>query len=183
MAKAKSKEPTERKNLSIILKREVLTEAGYRCAVPTCRFILALDYHHIYQVSDGGKDDLDNLIALCPNCHRLYHTGVIHKESIAVYKSILISLSRAFDQEAVDCLLFLASSRNGSSPLITGDTVMKYGRLVSAGLVKYNTHFDEVDSLYSISLTDKGKRLVEAWQSGDREALRAALGVLPQQEE
>jgi hypothetical protein len=44
---AKSKVPTERKNLPIKTRTAVLTEAGYRCAVPTCRNILALDLHHI----------------------------------------------------------------------------------------------------------------------------------------
>src|SRR4051812_29981280 len=72
--KSKSK-PRERKNLSLKLRTIVLTESGYRCAVPTCRNILALDMHHIWEVSAGGTDDPSNLIALCPNCHNLYHRG------------------------------------------------------------------------------------------------------------
>jgi len=31
------------------VKLDVLTEAGYQCAVPTCRTILSLDIHHIDQ--------------------------------------------------------------------------------------------------------------------------------------
>jgi hypothetical protein len=35
---------------------DVLTEAGYRCSVPTCRGILALDLHHVVPVpADGPK--------------------------------------------------------------------------------------------------------------------------------
>jgi hypothetical protein len=48
------------------LARDVLTEAGYRCALPTCRQILAIDLHHILEVREGGGNELHNLIALCP---------------------------------------------------------------------------------------------------------------------
>lgn len=37
--------------------RDVLIEAGYRCAVPTCRNILAIDLHHIVEVKDGGSNE------------------------------------------------------------------------------------------------------------------------------
>ena len=45
------------------IKREVLTEAGFRCAVPTCRTILAIDLHHIIEVSDNGPNEAYNLLA------------------------------------------------------------------------------------------------------------------------
>lgn len=32
-----------------------------------------LDIHHIQKKSKGGTDKHANLIALCPNCHRLAH--------------------------------------------------------------------------------------------------------------
>lgn len=34
-----------------------------------------LEVHHLYRVSDGGVDDPENVIALCPNCHREAHHG------------------------------------------------------------------------------------------------------------
>mgnify|MGYP001806121843 CR=1 FL=1 len=34
-----------------------------------------LEVHHIEHLSDGGKDTIDNAIALCPNCHRGAHYG------------------------------------------------------------------------------------------------------------
>lgn len=34
-----------------------------------------LEVHHLYRVSDGGVDDPENVIALCPNCHREVHHG------------------------------------------------------------------------------------------------------------
>lgn len=69
----------------------VLTEAGFRCAVPTCRAILAIDLHHIVPVSETGPDTVTNLLALCPTCHALYHRGVIPHESICVWKRALVA--------------------------------------------------------------------------------------------
>ena len=34
-----------------------------------------LEIHHIIPLSKGGKDSIDNVIALCPNCHRKRHYG------------------------------------------------------------------------------------------------------------
>lgn len=34
-----------------------------------------LEVHHRKPLADGGKDTLDNAVALCPNCHRQAHHG------------------------------------------------------------------------------------------------------------
>lgn len=34
-----------------------------------------LEVHHVISLADGGKDTLDNTVALCPNCHRKRHHG------------------------------------------------------------------------------------------------------------
>lgn len=34
-----------------------------------------LEVHHLYRRSDGGPDHPDNVIAICPNCHRRAHHG------------------------------------------------------------------------------------------------------------
>jgi hypothetical protein len=171
---------------------QVLTESGYRCAVPTCRTILALDIHHIVEVSENGPTELSNLLALCPTCHALYHRGDISRESIYAWKGILVSLTRAFDFASIDELLFLdtvawrpvASEDSGDisippSPLyISGDGVLKFSRLIVSGLVQYNYPGLIVgrQGIYHVSLTPKGKKLVEAWKSGDRQAVAIALG-------
>ncbi|MER2556592.1 MAG: HNH endonuclease signature motif containing protein [Candidatus Competibacter denitrificans] len=36
---------------------------------------LFLEVHHIIPLSQGGKDILKNVVALCPNCHRKRHYG------------------------------------------------------------------------------------------------------------
>ena len=35
-----------------------------------------LEVHHVNPLADGGKDTLDNTVALCPNCHREAHLGI-----------------------------------------------------------------------------------------------------------
>jgi hypothetical protein len=155
---------------------QVLTEAGYRCAVPTCRSILAIDLHHMTEVAEGGGNDAGNLLALCPTCHALLHRGTIKRDSIYAWKSMLVSLSNAFDTNTIDDLLFLGMPQ-AQTLWVSGDGVLKFSRLVAAGLVTF-----EVVSrngplvLYSVSLTGKGQQLLGAWKSGNRESVAAALG-------
>ena len=35
-----------------------------------------LEVHHIKPLSEGGKDTIENTVALCPNCHREAHFGI-----------------------------------------------------------------------------------------------------------
>ena len=34
-----------------------------------------LEVHHVYRLGDGGPDHPENVIALCPNCHKHVHYG------------------------------------------------------------------------------------------------------------
>src|SRR5262245_11347489 len=81
---------------------QVLTEAGYRCAVATCRNILAIDIHHIVEVAEGGGNEPSNLLALCPTCHALFHRGQIVRDSIYAWKTMLVWLSQVFDTATID---------------------------------------------------------------------------------
>ncbi|HEU5377946.1 MAG TPA: HNH endonuclease signature motif containing protein [Ktedonobacteraceae bacterium] len=117
-----------RRPLSMVLKREVLTEAGYRCAVPTCRNILALDLHHINPVEEGGPNTLSNLLALCLTCHALYTRGIISREAIHAWKQLVMALSYAFNTEAISLLLFLKRvEMNGV--LLSGDGMLRFASL------------------------------------------------------
>ena len=175
-AKSSSK-PRERKNLSQKTTLIVLTESGYRCAVPNCRGILALDMHHIWEVSAGGTNDPSNLIALCPTCHNLYHRGTIHQDAIYTYKAILVAITRAFDLEAIDRLLFL-NRLERDELIVSGDGLLTFGRLIAADLaemeLKANNNFQLVT--YTVNISEKGRLLIEAWKAGDRVRLREVMG-------
>jgi hypothetical protein len=150
-------------------------EAGYRCAVPTCRTILALDLHHIVDLQDGGGDDVSNLLALCPTCHALYTRGTITRDAIHSWKGILVALNQAFDKESISNLLFLKGvGPNG--PFISGDGVLKFSHLISAGLAAFGVAMQNGPLiLYRVTLTGRGNQIVDAWFSGDRGAVQAAL--------
>src|SRR5258707_14432532 len=133
--------------------------------------------HHIWEVSAGGSDDPSNLIALCPTCHALYHRGTITQESVYVYKSMLVAITRAFDVAAIDQLLFLESCRQDFL-VVSGDGLLHFGRLIAAGLAstdqKANSNWQIVT--YVINISDKQRHLIDAWKRGDRTRLRQTIG-------
>jgi 5-methylcytosine-specific restriction endonuclease McrA len=104
----------KRKRIPIEVKQLVLHEGGYKCANPSCRTILTLDIHHLVPVSEGGPNTPENLLALCPNCHSLYHNETIPAQSIKAWKMILLSLNEAFDKRSVDSPVALKYATNAS---------------------------------------------------------------------
>jgi hypothetical protein len=128
------------------------------------------------EVSEGGGNGAGNLIALCPTCHALYTRGNIHRDSIYAWKLILISLSHAFDSSTIDDLLFLALPAMEHLQ-ISGDGVLKFSRLIAAGLAEFRMWIQNGPLVtYKVGLTTKGAQLIDAWMSGNREAVAQALG-------
>jgi len=80
----------ERPPIPADLRRRVLVEAGHRCAIHTCRHP-DVDVHHIIPWEKCRKHEYDNLIALCPNCHRRANVGEIDRVSLRVYKNRLVA--------------------------------------------------------------------------------------------
>lgn len=193
---------SKRVSIPLDVQLAVLVEAGYRCAVPTCHTILAIDLHHMEYVSEDGKNEVSNLLALCPTCHRLHYKGVIPKEAIRIYKGMLVALSQAFDKDSIDNLLFLYKTE-GEPLMLSGDGVLQFKHVVAAGLAAYRSsvyygpyepeplRYFSVNSsgnispppkpvprvVYTVTLTRKGRMLVEAWMKGNRAALERALAA------
>ena len=46
-----------------------------------------LETHHVEWLSEGGRDSIDNTVALCPNCHRKMH-HIADKKDIAKLRAI-----------------------------------------------------------------------------------------------
>ena len=40
-----------------------------------CSFDKCINIHHIVPKSEGGRDSIENYLPLCPNCHKLIHSG------------------------------------------------------------------------------------------------------------
>jgi hypothetical protein len=90
---------------------------------------------------------------------------------------MLIALSRAFDVDAVDRLLFL-NSLTKDHLIVSGDGVLRFDRLIAAGLASFDLKANNGNLIvtYSINISEKGKMLIEAWKSGDRERLKQTMG-------
>ena len=69
-----------RKQYSGITK-EVFDKLPKKCLI--CGFDKIIDVHHLIAKSKGGSHSLDNLIALCPNHHKMTHHADYQKEMLA----------------------------------------------------------------------------------------------------
>lgn len=169
----------------------VLLEAGYKCANPSCRHILTLELHHILWVKEGGGNEPENLVALCPNCHALHTAGHVPEAAIRCWKSLLVSLNSP-SRASADLLLVLyreeqriaaATDPSKAEPpfRFTGDGLGILSSLLVSGLVAISRrilgvgYFGGGMPSFEISLTPAGRRLVEAWMSGNPEAVEMAL--------
>jgi hypothetical protein len=57
------------------LRRAVLLRDQHRCRVPGCRNATFLDLHHIELRSEGGRNNLENIVTTCGAHHRAAHRG------------------------------------------------------------------------------------------------------------
>lgn len=71
------------KSLNLSLKQyENITK---KCSI--CFFDQHIHCHHIIPKSNGGEDRISNYLGLCPNCHKLIHTGNTVENIKEYYKS------------------------------------------------------------------------------------------------
>lgn len=190
MAATKDNLQKKRKTVPPATRQIILLEAGYKCANPTCRHILTLELHHIIWIKDGGGNEPENLVALCPNCHSLHSTGHIPMDAIRCWKNLLLSLNN-HNRASVDVLLVLyeeekraisSADQNWEPPFrFTGDGLGMLSGLLTSGLLEISKRIFG-GSLwgggihqFEVRLTESGKRLVEAWLSGNPEAIKEAL--------
>lgn len=61
-------------------KDRLIVKVGNKCEV--CPQTYSLDVHHITPRSEGGSNKENNLIVVCPTCHRAAHSGGIPKSRL-----------------------------------------------------------------------------------------------------
>jgi hypothetical protein len=132
---AKRKTSGPRTPIPAELRRRVLVEAGHRCAIPTCRNII-VDVHHIIPWEQCKKHEYENLIALCPNCHRQAERGEIDRKSLRMYKANLRFAIEKYSQFEMDVLfeLYKAGNNQGLPFPIYLSLLIK--RLLDSGFVQ-----------------------------------------------
>lgn len=94
---------------------------------------------------------------------------------------MLVAITRAFDVEAIDKLLFLETCKPDLI-VVSGDGLLNFARLIAAGFVSFeqkkNNNWQIVT--YTVNISDKGRKLIEAWRQGDRTLLKQAMGgIIP----
>ncbi|MFI9331902.1 HNH endonuclease [Kitasatospora sp. NPDC052868] len=89
--------PEGRPAIPAELRRRVLVEAGHRCAIPSCRQH-PVDIEHIDDWAKVQEHRFENLIALCPTCHRRKGNGPdqIDRRSLRQYKANLAILNSRY---------------------------------------------------------------------------------------
>ena len=66
-------DPKSIKDMSSKTTAKLIKRAGLGCSICGWKES-SLDIHHIIPKKEGGTNDNENLIMLCPNCHRIVHT-------------------------------------------------------------------------------------------------------------
>ena len=154
------------------LRRRVMVEAGHRCSIPTRRYI-EVDIHHIVPWEQCKKHEYENLIALCPNCHRRADRGEIDRKSLRLYKANLKSAWDKFSQFEID-ILFELVKRPAHQPAnqcaqLPTFQVLFIKRLLDANYVELKKRPQSVESLfgpqidfYLLIITEQGRQYVES---------------------
>ena len=70
------------------VRDQLLFECRHRCTVCSEK---CFEIHHIIEQGEGGTNDIDNLIVLCPNCHqhRCHRSAEFTRDQLQLYKKRL----------------------------------------------------------------------------------------------
>lgn len=142
----------------------VITEAGHRCSVPSCRALTDLDAYplDVYHLKDA------DLVCLCARCHDRYRNeGIPSSEVMWNYKDRIQELGRALPRESVDLLCYLSKLEWLA---VSGDKVVEAAALLNAGYL-YADYKNAPQ--YRLRLTHKGRQFMEAWLAGQAGPLAA----------
>lgn len=150
------------------LRRRVLVEAGHRCAIPTCRHI-EVDVAHIVPYEKCKAHKYENLIALCPNCHRRADKGEIDRRSLRIYKANLRFTHDKFSMFEVDFLFELYRNPPNHGTLFAKSMKLLIKRLIDAGYVKvHEDHRPTYNTLESflipdvVIITEEGREFIDS---------------------
>jgi len=70
------------------VRDQLLVEARHRCTICAEK---CFEIHHVIEQAEGGTDDMENLIVLCPNCHqhRYHRSGEFTRDQLRLYRQRL----------------------------------------------------------------------------------------------
>ncbi|MGH9823348.1 MAG: HNH endonuclease signature motif containing protein, partial [Blastocatellia bacterium] len=146
---------------------------GHRCASPACRH-MDIEIHHIIPWETCQTHDYENLIALCPNCHRRATKNEIDRKSLGIYKANLRFAHDKFSQFEIDILFELRRLPLGNPLQFPGILSLLIKRLVDAQYVSLNTNPHGTMEMLGVRinpdllrLTHKGKAFLDSLETED----------------
>jgi hypothetical protein len=166
--------PEGRPAIPAAMKRAVLEEAGYACAVPTCR-ATTTELAHIEPYAKVQEHAFDNLIALCPNCHtRFDQKKEIPKASILRYKDNLAVLNGRYSDLERRLLEAAAEAPRDVAWPIHRSVRLLLRNLITDGVVQRvhipgqpNITMNGQPTEEFYAFTDKGREFVRRWKEAD----------------
>jgi HNH endonuclease len=165
---------TERRpDIPAELKRAVLMEAGYACAIPACRHTTT-ELAHIVPWAQVQEHRFDNLIALCPNHHAQYDDKrEIDRKAMLQYKANLALLNGRYSdlERRVLQAMADANATPGHGVRLPGGMDILMMHLVQDGIVEPRAtggvYISGVPAHVAYVLTDKGRAFIDRWLGAD----------------
>jgi len=162
------------------LERDVLMEAGHRCAIPTCKQTPVL-IAHIEPYRDVKRHSFDNLIALCYNCHARYDVGKeIDRKSMKLYKAKLSIINSKYGDLEKRLLLYFANHPEISEVPFTASRENEIHLIyaVRDGLIRWVREADAPGGGFTgaykhayYEITPEGREFIRKWLSDYEELL------------
>ncbi|WP_454810392.1 HNH endonuclease [Paenarthrobacter nitroguajacolicus] len=156
--------PESRPAVPAALERRLKEEAGYRCAIPTCRQTVNLEMAHIDPWSKVKERRFENMIVLCTTCHVRYdNVKDIPRLSILQFKANLSLLSHRYTQ-------------------VENQVLRHYGKIAGAGLrpadYEYGIH-PGMTILFTNLQADKLFATLQPESPSDIQGLEPAMFIVP----
>lgn len=82
-------------DLSLRTIHKILIRANKSCQI--CKWNKSIcDVHHIVAIKHGGNNEMNNLVIVCPNCHRCIH--VLGSDYISLEELQKLSIGKTFSE-------------------------------------------------------------------------------------
>ena len=170
---------TKRQRVPDPVKRDILLEAGYRCAIPRC-MAHTLEIAHIVSYEEsGGDNSRENLIALCPNHHTLYDVEKkIDRKAMKIIKNKLGIINGRYNDFEQRVFRYFAKNSETSeiqlSDAVEVDILLmnavEDGYIRKGDIIEPPTgHYVSEYKLAIYQITPEGREFIRKWLSEDEE--------------
>lgn len=151
----------------------LLVDAGRMCCL--CGKLHSVQLHHIVPKEDGGTDDIDNAIPLCPNCHDEVHGRTASGRTTRTYSA---SELKAHRQRTVETVRKRGAWSPGSPTWDADrDLVLFYAQCLDRPAFHTNFHKETSFSAFDKAMEDTLLALnTDYWRTRDGAVIERSRG-------